>query len=149
MDSKKKFPISNIGTASLLMIFIVLCMVIFALLSFTEANRDYKYSQAMAQHNSQYYEASNIAYEQIAEIDNALADGRDFRIIDGVAVTKVFDPKHPNYYTFSVSMNESQAIQVVLDLTKKGSAQVKSFAEVQSGQWQGDTSLNVFDGSLE
>lgn len=162
MDNKRKMPVSNIGTASLLMIFIVLCMVIFALLSLTEANRDYKYSEAMAKHNTQYYEACNIAYEQIAAIDAidaidavdtvgavGTSDGRNFDVIEGVEVVKAPNAKNTNSFVFRVAMNDKQAIEVVLDLNAKGTAMIKSFAEIQTTEWKGDKSLNLFNGELE
>ena len=48
---KKKLSITNIGTVSLLMIFIILCMVTFAALSLSSAAADHRFSQKMADHS--------------------------------------------------------------------------------------------------
>ena len=51
---KKNFSITNIGTVSLLMIFIILCMVTFAALSLSSAAADHRFSQKMADHSKEY-----------------------------------------------------------------------------------------------
>jgi hypothetical protein len=61
-----------IGGPSLLMAFILLCLTIFASISFMSANRDYKLSQKTAETLTQYYVADNKAEEILAEIDSSL-----------------------------------------------------------------------------
>lgn len=76
MNSSKKFnfPITNIGSVTLMMIFIVLCMVSFAALSLSTAASDYQASQKSAKHVKEYYHASNQAEETLASIDMTLSD---------------------------------------------------------------------------
>ena len=69
---KKNFSITNIGTVSLLMIFIILCMVTFAALSLSSAAADHRFSQKMADHSKEYYKASGQAETKLAEIDHIL-----------------------------------------------------------------------------
>ena len=68
---------SNIGTVSLLMVFIVLCLVIFAILSLSDTLSDLRYSRQLAESNSAYYTASNTAEEELADIDAALLSARE------------------------------------------------------------------------
>ena len=65
---KNSHPPINIGTSFLLVIFIVLCMVIFAALSLSSALKDYEYSKKSAQRTNAYYEACNQAEEIFAQI---------------------------------------------------------------------------------
>ena len=44
--NKRKFPVTNIGSVSLLMIFIVLCMVTLAALSLSTASGSYRFAQS-------------------------------------------------------------------------------------------------------
>ncbi|MBQ0018409.1 MAG: hypothetical protein KBS63_04240 [Clostridiales bacterium] len=53
---KVSAPASNIGIASLLVVFLVLCLVVFATLSLSTALNDYSQSQKQAQHVTEYYE---------------------------------------------------------------------------------------------
>lgn len=62
----------NIGSSSLLMIFVVLCLVSFATLSIVSANADKKLSAKVAEHSAAYYDACNQAEQKIAQIDASL-----------------------------------------------------------------------------
>ena len=66
---KMKFPITNIGTVTLLMVFIVLCMITLAALSLSSASRDAKLNRQAVQHLTEYYEASNEAEALLASAD--------------------------------------------------------------------------------
>ena len=69
---KNKFPITNIGSVTLMMIFIVLCMVSFAALSLSTAASDSRAAEKSAKHVKEYYAASNEAEETLASIANTL-----------------------------------------------------------------------------
>ena len=52
---KKKTRIGlNIGTSSILLVFVLLCMVTFAVLSFVSANADYKLSRSLGDRTAAY-----------------------------------------------------------------------------------------------
>lgn len=60
MRSKRpQAPAAGIGIASLLVIFIVLCLVVFATLSLSTAMNDHRQSQKMADHVTEYYDNYN------------------------------------------------------------------------------------------
>ncbi|MGE4214714.1 MAG: hypothetical protein AB7E42_08065 [Anaerotignaceae bacterium] len=71
-----------IGGPSLLMAFILLCLTIFASISFMAANRDYKLSQKTAEHLTQYYAADSRAEEILAQIDNSLKNNEGIEAIE-------------------------------------------------------------------
>ena len=72
---KKKGPEFriNVGSSSILLIFVILCLVAFATLSIISANADAKLSQKVADRITAYYEASNQAQRSLAAIDKTLA----------------------------------------------------------------------------
>ena len=72
--NKKKFSVTNIGSISLLMIFIILCMVTLAALSLSSAASEANSSQKFADHNTKYYQASNQAEETLDIIDGILSE---------------------------------------------------------------------------
>ena len=74
--SKHKIQITfmNLGASSLLVIFIVLCIAIFATLSLSGARSDYSFSEKMAHHKTAYYEACNTSELMLEEIDTILKD---------------------------------------------------------------------------
>ena len=71
---KSQTSFVNIGSASLLVIFLILCLVTFAILSLSSAKSDYSFSERLAAHKTVYYEASSKAEEILDEIDKILAD---------------------------------------------------------------------------
>lgn len=65
---------SNFGFSTILLAFVMICIVTIAALSLLTASSDYKLSQKVAEKNSAYYEAEKKAYEHLAQIDQILAN---------------------------------------------------------------------------
>ncbi len=61
----------NIGTSSLLLIFIVLSLVSFAVLSLSSALNDRRMTMSHLDRTSSYYEACNQAERQLKDMDDA------------------------------------------------------------------------------
>ncbi len=70
--SKKKSMGVNAGSSSILLIFVILCLISFATLSIVSANADYKLGQKILTRTTAYYDACNQAEESIAAIDCTL-----------------------------------------------------------------------------
>ena len=64
---------NGIGSSSLLVTFIILCLVSFATLSIVSANADYKLSDKVLERTTAYYEASNEAETQLSQLHGELA----------------------------------------------------------------------------
>lgn len=56
----------NIGLPSILLIFVILCLVSFGILSFVSARSDYKLSQKVLTRSDKYYETCNQAEDMLA-----------------------------------------------------------------------------------
>ena len=63
----------NVGSSSILLIFVILCLISFATLSIVSANADAKLSRRVVERTTAYYEACNQAQADIASIDDMLA----------------------------------------------------------------------------
>ena len=73
MTNPKKKPLRlNVGTSSILMIFVILCLVCFATLSIISASADNKLSNKVLERTTAYYNACNEAEISLSQIDNAL-----------------------------------------------------------------------------
>lgn len=72
MNKKKDFSVS-IGFSSIMMVFIMICLVTFAALSVLTANSDHRLSSKMADKTTAYYEADAIGKGVACQIDQALA----------------------------------------------------------------------------
>lgn len=114
----KNAPFLNIGSSSLLVVFLVLCLVIFAVLTLTSAQSDYRFSQRLADRRTAYYAACNQAEEQIAALS---ADGTLSHLTEA--------------YAFQVPIDERQALSVVLEPDGDGGFTVTSWQTVTTADW--------------
>ena len=73
-SEKAPTPFFNIGASSLLVIFLILCLVTFAILTLTSAKSDADFAAKLAHHKTNYYAACNTAESTLDEIDAVLAD---------------------------------------------------------------------------
>jgi hypothetical protein len=71
MESKNRIPFS-VGGSSILMIFVVLCLTTFGILSYVTANADCKISIKNADTVKNYYEAGASVQTRLEQIDGAL-----------------------------------------------------------------------------
>lgn len=169
---KQQSSFVNIGSSSLLIIFLVLCLATFAILSLSSARSDYSFSERLASHKTEYYEASAWAETVTGEIDDALFETADKTGLSGLdaegiaatsygrAVMEVLDgaefegiplscvPDENNLtVSFRIPLGEKQALAVALLVTDYRSFEnyyeVKSWKVVSTGAWDGDQPLNL------
>lgn len=154
-NEKKNYPGVNIGSASMLVIFIILCLVTFAVLSVASANKDFAYSQKIAQRTENYYEASNKAEEILDEIDQILEKNylenkencldsipQELENLEGIDFSAFPE------ISYEIPMNENQALHISLSLRipeKEGDSlyTITSWQEISTEEWDGDTTLNL------
>ena len=67
MKHKMKYSMP-VGTSSILLIFMTLCLICFATLSLANANADYRLSKKLADHTSAYYQAANNCIRHICKV---------------------------------------------------------------------------------
>lgn len=72
MKDKQQSYFVNIGSSSLLVIFLVLCLATFAILTLSSARSDYSFSERLAGHKKAYYEASAEAERVVDAVDRIL-----------------------------------------------------------------------------
>ncbi len=73
MNEKQWGGRMGIGTSSLILIFIILCLTIFGLLSLSSAASDWKLARKNAESVKGYYEADSRAVEFVAMVEEALS----------------------------------------------------------------------------
>lgn len=62
----------NVGSSSILVTFVLLCLVTFAALSFVSANSDYRLSKQTAERVNRYYEANHMAEVYLLNIESQI-----------------------------------------------------------------------------
>lgn len=160
---KTSYPPINIGTSFMLVIFIILCMVIFAVLSFSGAMKDLSYSERNALRTTAYYTANNEAQRILAVIDSVLSEysteeGPEMAsaikqqltsaLKDTAAAELTVEPLEGTEeisISFFVPIGDAEAIEAVL-LTRLGqqkSYTIATWKQVSTLEWTGSQTLPV------
>ena len=95
-SEKAPAPFFNIGASSLLVIFLILCLVTFAILTLTSAKSDADFAEKLAHHKMNYYAACNTAESTLDEIDAILADAWQLSDTDTGKNSINNDSSHPD-----------------------------------------------------
>ena len=153
---KTSYPPINIGTSLMLVIFIILCMVIFAVLSLSGALKDASYSEKNAHRTTCYYEACNQAEELLARIDTVLSERTsDDSLIhelqavdDTVLVTKEGTALT---ITYTVPVDEDEILEVVLTAASQESPHylIQAWTKCSAAEWTGTQTLPVLGSDLQ
>lgn len=129
------------GAVSLVMIFIVLCLTVFAVLTLSTAIGEQKLAQVTADHVQAYYEADAQATAVIASLG-----GPDRpETVAGVALTYTACADNGVHARFTVPVGETQTLAVEV-LIGAASCDILKWQTVYSGDWVADTSISVWDG---
>ncbi len=133
MNPKKKsrFVLPTLGGSTLLVIFAVLCLLTFSLLTLSTALSNQRLSEASLAVTTAYYEADCAAEETIAAL-------RAGEMPEHVTRTG-------NTYSFSCPVSEKQALSVVLE-EQDGILQVLQYKTVTADDTEYDESITVWDG---
>ncbi|WP_373263498.1 short-chain dehydrogenase [Hungatella hathewayi] len=146
---------ANIGSSSLILIFIVMCLVTFGMLSLTSAKSDLSLANRNADAVTEYYRADmegEAFYRMVVgEVKTACANasGHEERLAllekalgeyyrDGTAVTEV-------------AMERAQALHIELepDLDGEGSVRVAKWNVIQTEDYEIDDSMPVWGGTVD
>ena len=135
MDRARRdhFSPPAVGGVSLLVVFAVLCLTVFALLSLTTVRADVRLADASAQAVSGYYAADCQAQEILARLRNG-------ELPDGVALDG-------DVYSYTCPISDTQELQV--EVRVDGAAyEVLRWQAAAAGGWEIDEGLEVWDGNL-
>lgn len=151
--NKQQSTFINIGSSSLLMVFLVLCLTTFAILSLSSAQSDYSFSKKFAEHKTEYYKASSRAEMILGEIDQLLAENSDQVIarLDGKEIDNIplscTGADGETVISYQVPSGEKQALNVVLLVTNDSEHEnyykIQAWQLISTEEWNGDNSLNL------
>jgi len=128
-EHRTRIPV--VGGSSLLVIFAVLCLTVFALLSLSTVQANGRLSAASAQAVSAYYEADCQAEEIFARL-------RSGERPEGVTETD-------GVYAYTCPISDTLQLQVELQQTGETWTVLRWQAE-SAAEWETDEFLDVWDG---
>lgn len=130
-SEKAPAPFFNIGASSLLVIFLILCLVTFAILTLTSAKSDADFAEKLAHHKTNYYAACNTAESTLDEIDAVLADAWQLSDTDTSKNSTNNDSSQPDSTSNDSSQSDSTSSDSSQsDSTSSGTAAV--FTEIET-----------------
>lgn len=136
MNDKRSFSPPVVGGSSLLVIFAVLCLTIFALLSLSTVQADGRLADASAQAVSSYYAADCQAEEILARI-------RAGQLPEGV------EDAGGGLYRYAVPISDTQELRVTVTYFTPDDYRVIQWQAASIADWTPDESLGVWDGEEE
>ena len=133
MNDKKRMGMPATGGSSLLVIFAVLALTVFAILSISTVTADQKLDDKSAASVEAYYEADCQAEMILAEI-------RSGKLPEGVK-------RDGNLYSYKCLVTDSLNLEVEV-LVEEEEYEVLRWQMVSAADWQNDDSLPVWDGEV-
>lgn len=109
-SSKFSFGL-NIGSSSILLIFVILCLVSFATLSIVSANADRKLTAKVLERTTAYYEACNKAEAALADVDTTLT-----KIYQDVANEAEYFDTVGHSKSYAITISDLQILQVNIEI---------------------------------
>lgn len=155
---KSRKPILGVGTSSILLIFVLLCMITFAVLSLVSARSDYRLSQKNAEHIEDYYEAENKANEILMTIDKCLEEQYTLygnteeylqhvkSVLEDTEGITFSSRRKIEYHVPAGTKQELYVALVLPEELKEGDSyyQIKSWKLINTETWQSDETLPVY-----
>ena len=120
------------GAVSLVMIFCILCLVIFSVLTLASADREYRLSEMSARNAAEYYRADYEATVIVAALRGGTEPEAD---IDWDGETAMF----------LLPMGESLGLDVAVSV-HGGAYEILRWQTVYLGNWEPDEFLNLWEG---
>ncbi len=147
-NNKKRFSMglsfsSGVGSASILVIFVILCLVSFATLSIVSANADYKLSKKVLDRTTAYYEASNQVEETLARLDSTLSS-----VYDTAATEEEYFQLVGHHKSFMIPLSDLQSLEVIVTIEYPLSFEdafysIKSWQVIITGELEYEGTLNL------
>ena len=136
----------NIGLTSLILIFIILCLATFSLLSLSSARGDQSLAVRSAQAVTEYYRADAQGEKWLKQADAIL---QKETIAGNVALELGCNvDEKTGYISTDISMERGQALHIDLALTgNENRYEVKSWYVYDSGNYEIDDSMPVWGGN--
>ena len=131
---KGSFSPPALGGISLLVVFAVLCLTVFALLSLSTVRADERLSNASARAVRDYYAADCRAQELLARLrfgeipEEAWTDGA--------------------LCGYSVPISDTQELQVEVEIRGTDDYTVLRWQAVPTGEWEMNEDLDLWDGEM-
>lgn len=130
---KSNLSLPAVGLSSLLVIFGVLCLTVFALLSVSTVSAHQRLAQSSRQAVAGYYRADSQAEEILARL-------RSGEVPQGVS-------REGHQYTYSCPISDTQTLVVCVEVVGQ-QYQILRWQAISTADWEAEDRLPVWDGEM-
>ena len=131
------------GAVSLVMIFCVLCLAVFSVLTLATADRERNLAELTAQSAAEYYAADCQAVEIVAALRNGDTVPEDVEIKH---IISEYPDGPVEEADFSVPINDDLALDVAVQLRGE-TCEILCWQTIYTGEWEIDESMDIWDGT--
>ena len=132
----------NVGSATLVMLFAVLCLTIFAVLSMVTAGNAWTLAEKSADAVTTYYEADTIAVELFDEI---AASYQGTFVLPTEYIGEIIRIDGEEWANYWVPIDDNQQLWVQV-YYEDGALQVSRWQVEAIGVWEADQTLDIWNG---
>ncbi len=143
MDSKRQG--FSVGITSIAVIFTVVCLTIFAVLSVSTAAQEKDLAEKYAESVSEYWAADAKCTEIVNELGKLWEEGAGSSAILETAAAEgieTYEDGNVIYVYFEEPVNDSNSIAVSLEIGDE--FRVTGWQEIYTGDWDADMGLDLF-----
>lgn len=150
MKQKTEFHF-GVGASSILMIFTVLCLTVFSVLTFSTARADQRLTEKALDGTREYYAADRQAEETLARIDGILKKAKDLPTAKQLLAEAGFsvDPEGEVFQvTAEFAVGDNRTYRMVVELTgdpERRYRVLERSVQNTEGVWE-DEALDIWDG---
>lgn len=144
----------GVGYVSVMIIFVIICLTIFAVFSFRAANSNDVFNERSGEYLRQYYAADIEAKEILAKLDEAAFNARSSDTFDSgfssaAADMEVELSKTPVGYLaeYTVEINDRQYISVAVSFYSDRGCEINRWQNVSIPNDASDQHINVWQGN--
>ncbi len=158
MDKKNGGMGMGVGYVSVMLIFAVICLTVFAVMSFRAASANDGFNVRSGDYLREYYAADSAAKQRLAELDGIAksAAGSGFfedefetaaGALEGVTLNRIANGFSAGW---SVKINDRQELSAAVDFTSDGGCEITRWqSRTISSDESSDSHLGVWDGSFD
>lgn len=134
------------GAVSLVMIFCVLCLAVFAVLTLATADRERNLAELTARSAAEYYAADCQAVQIVAALRDGDAVPADVEIRH---ILSEYSDGAVEEAEFTVPINDDLALDIAVRLRDQSgeTCEVLRWQTVYTGPWEIDESMDIWDGN--
>ncbi len=150
MANERKSAGVNIGGASIIMVFSVLCLTIFAVLTLVSANAESSLAKKSLSNVEDYYSADASACDTLSKIYEIVDSSSDIQQIKAQVLAlsdtmKVTEKNGQLDISYVENIDKGQELTAKLNCDGK-SVKIESWEVVTTAEWEPDNDIGVWQG---